>query len=237
MNKNLIPKSGNPTIIPVNKILLLGEQQEIDLSNNEFLEAIFVDAVGDQRPLCCSFFGHAGKVSSVKWAAIPWLKEKSTLPSRGNNYFSLASFKPCSEKKYRRQKRYFAAQHAVMLDDVGTKAVGLDRLTLTPSWLLETSPGNFQAGYIFREPIIDGAIVERLMKSIIFAGLCDPGADGRARRLVHLGHDLAGLTHLVELGRRASHASPRAWITASIARVTSSGLWSPSTCSSRPRAS
>lgn len=170
----------------MNKTFLLGEHQEIELSNNEFLGAIFGDAGGDQRPLCCSFIGHSGKVSSEKWAAIPWLKEKSTFASQGNNYFSLASFNPNSEKRYRRQKRCFAAQHAVMLDDVGTKAVGLDRLTLTPSWLLETSPGNFQAGYIFREPITDGVIVERLMKSIISAGLCDPGADGPLSRLARL---------------------------------------------------
>ena len=43
-----------------------------------------------------------------------------------------------------------------MLDDIGTK-VAMERLTLPPSWLLETSPGNHQAGYLLREPLTDGA--------------------------------------------------------------------------------
>jgi len=170
----------------INETLLVGMQQEIDLSNDAFLGAIFRDVVGDQRPLCCSFIGHPGRVSSEKWSARPWLTGKTMFATQGNNYFTVAIFNPDSEGKYRRQKRNFAALYAVMLDDIGTKAVGLDRLTLPPSWLVETSPGNFQAGYIFREPIGKGEIAERLMKSIIAAGLCDPGADGPLARLARL---------------------------------------------------
>jgi hypothetical protein len=72
-----------------------------------------------------------------------------------------------------------------MLDDVGTK-VPLDRLELEPSWLLETSPGNFQAGYLLDRPISDSKVVDALMKSVIAANLCDPGAGGPTARLARL---------------------------------------------------
>ena len=72
-----------------------------------------------------------------------------------------------------------------MLDDVGTK-VAMERLTLPPSWLLETSAGNYQAGYLLREPLTDGSAADRLMNAIVAAGLCDPGANGPRARLARL---------------------------------------------------
>ena len=77
------------------------------------------------------------------------------------------------------------ALYAVMLDDIGTK-VAMERLTLPPSWLLETSPGNHQAGYLLREPLTDGSVADRLMNAIVAAGLCDPGANGPRARLARL---------------------------------------------------
>ena len=62
----------------------------------------------------------------------------------------------------------------------------MERLTLPPSWLLETSPGNCQAGYLLREPLTDGLAADRLMNAIVAAGLCDPGANGPRARLARL---------------------------------------------------
>jgi hypothetical protein len=72
-----------------------------------------------------------------------------------------------------------------MLDDVGSK-VSMERLTLQPSWLIETSPGNCQAGYLLHEPLTDGLAADRLMNAIVAAGLCDPGANGPRARLARL---------------------------------------------------
>lgn len=55
-----------------------------------------------------------------------------------------------------------------------------------PSWLLETSPGNHQAGYLLRELLRDGTAADRLMNAIVNAGLCDPGATGPRARLARL---------------------------------------------------
>ena len=129
----------------------------------------------------------ASKPSKV-WFGKPWQSsvDKTTdLPVDANNYFSLAVFKPDEARQYRRQKTCFHALHAVMLDDVGSK-VPMERLTLQPSWLLETSPGNYQAGYLLLEPLTDGLAADRLMNAIVAAGLCDPGANGPRARLARL---------------------------------------------------
>ena len=111
------------------------------------------------------------------WFGRPWQGKpevSTSLPASANNYFSLATFRPDEAGQYRRRKARFQALHAVMLDDVGTK-MAMERLTLPPSWLLETSAGNYQAGYLLREPLADGATADRLMDAIVAAGLCDPG--------------------------------------------------------------
>lgn len=111
--------------------------------------------------------------------------EKLIFPENTNNYFSLAVFLPDDAGQYRRQKMRFHALHAIMLDDVGTK-VAMEKLTVAPSWLLETSPGNHQAGYLLNDPLTDGNMADRLMHAIVAAGLCDPGANGPRTRLGRL---------------------------------------------------
>lgn len=64
--------------------------------------------------------------------------------------------------------------------------VPLDRISLAPSWMIETSKNNFQIGFILAEPITDAAEADRLLLAIIDAGLTDPGASGPCSRLGRL---------------------------------------------------
>ena len=161
---------------------------ETDLvGNSEFLLAVFGELV-DARPVVVSFEGHPARVPGKDWSGMPWqgtLNLSASLPASVNNYFSLAVFRPDEAGHFRRQKARFQALYAVMLDDIGTK-VALERLTLPPSWLLETSHGNHQAGYLLAEPLADGSLADRLMNAIVAAGLCDPGANGPRARLARL---------------------------------------------------
>ncbi len=157
------------------------------IGNGEFLRAMF-GALVEARPVVVSFEGNPASVPAKVWFGTPWngtLDLSRSLPINANNYFSLAAFRPDEAGQYRRQKARFEALYAVMLDDVGTK-VALERLTLRPSWLLETSPGNHQAGYLLSEPLADGSVADRLMNAIVAAGLCDPGANGPRARLARL---------------------------------------------------
>lgn len=158
------------------------------VSNGNFMGAIFDDLSGDQRPVTCGFPGHP---KNGKWFGRPWYSDGAVWDSFANNYFTLSTFAPDSEGTYRRQKPYWNSLHAVMLDDIGTK-VDPSRLTIPPSWQIETSPGNFQAGYIFAEPVTEKHAAEGLMKAIINAGLCDPGADGPLTRYARLPEGING---------------------------------------------
>lgn len=158
------------------------------VSNGEFLRTVFGDNLADVRPVVVSFAGNPMSVPGKVWFGSPWQGNTDfsvNLPNNANNYFSLAVFKPDEAGNYRRQKARFHALYAVMLDDIGSK-VATERLTLSPSWMLETSPSNHQAGYLLRDPLTDGLATDKLMNAIVAAGLCDPGANGPRARLARL---------------------------------------------------
>jgi hypothetical protein len=162
------------------------ETEETDLcSNQEFLHALFGESLGEVRPIVVHLEGNPTKAPKSGWSGRPWLGETTPERVEVNAYFSLAMFRPDESGRYRHRKSQFHALCAVMLDDLGGK-IPLDRLTLPPTWLLETSPGNFQAGYALREPLEDGLQADHLMDAIITAGLCDPGANGPCARLARL---------------------------------------------------
>ena len=155
------------------------------ISNSDFIKGIFGEIVGIERPIVVSFAGNPDRVGRNSWSGQPWVVDKTALPDNHNNYTSFATYRPNNEDKYRRQKKNFVALHAVMLDDIGVK-VDFDRIKLESSWQIETSTGNFQIGFILAEPVTDPVIADNLLKSIIDAGLCDPGSSGACARLGRL---------------------------------------------------
>ncbi len=161
------------------------------VTNQEFLETLFGAQVADTRPVVVSFNGNPATVKKKAWYGGAWDKDKSNLHPDANNYFSIAAFRPDDAGQYRRIKSNFSALHAIVLDDVGVK-VSMERLTLTPSWVLETSPANYQFGYILTAPLQDTALADQIMKAIIAAALCDPGAGGPTARLVRLPEGVNG---------------------------------------------
>ncbi|HJV25327.1 MAG TPA: hypothetical protein VJ673_06555 [Aromatoleum sp.] len=152
------------------------------VSNADFLDAVFHAQVEAARSRVVSFAGHPATVPPQSWGARPASDE---LVGTHNNYFTLSSFYDDEAGHFRRTKKAFAGLHAIMLDDLGSK-VDRARVTLALSWLIETSPGNFQGGLILDEPLRDAEAADRLMKAIIVAGLCDPGAGGPTARLARL---------------------------------------------------
>jgi len=158
--------------------------ETFNVSNEEFLKAIFGDVPDGVRPMVVSFAGNPSTVSKSRWGGRSWVESVAEMLPSDNNYFSLSAFNPDKEGKYRRRKNQFHACYSIMLDDVGTK-VNREDVKLEPSWMLETSEGNYQAGYILKEPITE-AQATQLAKAVIAAGLCDPGAGGPSARLARL---------------------------------------------------
>lgn len=156
-----------------------------ETTNQAFLEAIFglCNPAADVRPLLCAKHGDPDN-KKAGWAPQPWGETRPENPDL--NWYVQPSTFASIDGKWRAQKAAVVAVHAVMLDDVGTK-VPLVRLTACPpSWLLETSPGNFQAGYIFSTPIDDAKQADALKAALIDADLCDSGASGGTARWMRL---------------------------------------------------
>ena len=150
-------------------------------TNSQFLNIIFAGLAERHRPFVLGF---AGKPKDCKaWGGVAWCTDKCVTESPAFNwYFSLATYAPADDGYHRREKDC-ATVYGLMLDDLGTKALPLDRLdACPPSYVIETSEGNFQAGYLFKEPEIDFDSIKALNQSMVEAGLCDPGAKSPSTR-------------------------------------------------------
>ena len=147
------------------------------VSNASFMAAIFHTIQPGASAVVCSKSGDP--------TAGPWLPRSAAqvhgCAANTNNYFNCATFKPDADGTYKARKDNAVGYHCLVLDDVGTK-VPMDRLINTNySWAIETSPGNFQVGYILSTPLTDPEEFARLQNAVVAAGLCDPGAAGTVR--------------------------------------------------------
>jgi hypothetical protein len=127
-------------------------------NNTEFLEGIFGSETS--RSLVISFPDINKKGGS--WVAYP--ANKRILPPNSNNYFCVSLF-----KGNQRQVPFFESMHVFVFDDVGTKLseTFMDLIMPPPSYVIETSPGNKQWGYVFDTPLTDPRIYSALLSAII----------------------------------------------------------------------
>lgn len=153
------------------------------ITNTDFLAKVFASIPEGAFPAVCS---KSGNPEVGGWGAQRPSDATAWCPANSNNFVGCSTFYPLDDGSFRARKTQFAACHFLMLDDIGTK-VPFDRLGVFGlSWLIETSPGNYQGGIILAEPITDGAVAIRLLNAIIEAGLCDPGATGPLSRWARL---------------------------------------------------
>jgi hypothetical protein len=157
------------------------------ITNDEFISEIFGEYGENLSPLICSKAGDPDKKAG--WPAKAWPDD--TTDSNLNWYLAPSLFAADETGEYRAKKHLAKSIHAVMLDDIGTK-VDPERLTLEPSWLVETSPGNYQAGFIFTKPITDIARVEKFKQKLLEADLCDKGATGATARWMRMPNAING---------------------------------------------
>ncbi len=157
-----------------------------NVSNLQFLTAIF----GEYAP-AAHVTGFAESPADLPklglnhyWGGGAWYKRPLEDPSF-NNFFVIATFHQEPDGTHRRRKGSFAAGFCMMIDDVGTgPGSKIDPFLLgslmhncLPSWELETSPDNWQYGYIFDTPVMDRGKVEALLKGFVALGFVDGGAD------------------------------------------------------------
>jgi hypothetical protein len=153
------------------------------IRNAEFIAAVFSKLPEGASAAVCS---KPRNPSVGGWEANRADLNIDQLSTKQNNFISCSSFYPTDDGSFRVLKRQFAACHFLMLDDIGTK-VPLERLAdFELSWLIETSPNNYQGGIVFTDPINDGDVAVRLLNAVINAGFCDPGSTGPLTRWARL---------------------------------------------------
>jgi hypothetical protein len=132
---------------------------DIPISNAEFISAIFPE---DANVAVCS---KKGDPTEGGWSACLFNKN-SVLDSNSNNYVNCSSFQVEENGVFNVQIKNFQALYFISFDDVGTKVSFVMFNDFQFSWLIKTSPSNFQAGIILNEPITDFEGANNLVKSI-----------------------------------------------------------------------
>ena len=167
------------------------------ISNEQFLQAVFQDLQRNERPMVLCIADVIDK--DTRWGVgsswAPGLPKSPGMArdDEANWFFTLSTYLPEVNGQYRRTKAQFQRAYGVMLDDIGTKSASRERLqACPPSYLIETSPGNYQAGYLFAEPQENLERVEALQETLVASGLCDPGAKAPASRLGRLPRGVNG---------------------------------------------
>lgn len=147
-------------------------------SNAAFLTFVMRDVAEGADAAVCS---KAGDPTSGGWGAEKAVDVDRQCPPDRNNYLNCASFAPGDDGAVQARKEAFSGFHFLLLDDVGTKVDRKMLASVTPTWEIETSPGNSQLGFRLEPPIRDLAVVKRLQDAVMAAGLCDKGAGGAGR--------------------------------------------------------
>lgn len=150
----------------------------INVSNKEFIEAIF----GDDAQWChvTDFPYDPGNIPKDKHL-IAWKGDyysRYHLRPNTNQYFTISTFYCDDQQQARRRKALYRQTHCLVLDDVREKLSeeAAQRLP-QPTWILETSPGSFQWGYILREPCTEAAKIDNLNDGLIASDLAPDGKD------------------------------------------------------------
>lgn len=171
---------------------------ERPVSNAEFLREVFRDLPTGAVTWVTTFAGDPSVVGPEGWKGFAFDPSHKVAEIVGgkNSFFCISSFtgrpdpnRPGVRFGVSRRKALHTATHAFVLDDIGHgpgAKVPVARLPahLDPSWVLETSAGNFQVGYVMETPVEDGDLAARFLDALVADGLQvekDPGMKGVTR--------------------------------------------------------
>ena len=150
------------------------------VSNSEFLETLYGQLGEGAHGWMASFRGDPNAVTPDAWAGQPWLgtsNQRSLIDKRSddNNYYSVARL-ALGEGKPRRSKQNFLELAALVADDADP-----NELNGNPTFVVETSPGNFQIGVLLDredENVRDASLIDAVMTAMADAELISADASG-----------------------------------------------------------
>jgi len=173
------PNGRSPTVDLIQRLPGL---PPIEVSDDEFLASVFRDLAPFAH--VTGFADDPGRIPvdrrGLCWGGTHYNRANGQLSAEGwNRYFCISQFwVELADPRPRRRKAQFRQTHCIVADDVGEK-VPIDRVATLPlpSWVLETSRGNYQWGWILEAPATDRARVDNLLDGLVNLGLAPDGKD------------------------------------------------------------
>lgn len=153
------------------------------MSFDAFLAAMKQNVPEEARIMLCQFRGSPTDDIKGKWRAYV-LNSAEQIDPKANVYLCVSAMQRNARGEFRRRKENFAGGLLLMIDDLGTGAAAKFPMStldpLPPTALVETSPANYQAIYLFDKLVTDEGLFTRLIRAFIakqFLGN-DPGMAG-----------------------------------------------------------
>lgn len=146
-----------------------------------FLSALHLYVPEHARVLFCQFRGSPNDDVPGKWRARV-ARDPDNLDPWANIYVCVSAMQRNDAGEFRRRKENFAGGLCLMVDDLGTGLGAKQPLTtidpLPPSALIETSPENFQAIYLFDKLETNEAQFDALIRAFVQNTLISPANSG-----------------------------------------------------------
>ena len=124
------------------------------------------DSLSETPVICVTMKRQDGRV------AFPAFRPEQLEVASAAHHLSISLQKATGAKQTSRISN-FSGGICLVLDDVGTKVLKLP--SLEPTWIMETSPGNYQWGYACSTVLRDVDLFDRLIRGVCEGGLSDPG--------------------------------------------------------------
>jgi hypothetical protein len=142
------------------------------ITPTQFIQTIFENVPEGETPIF-------GTIDPSGDQQPKWLRptDRTVARTKKQLYFCVATVE--DQTPLRRRKVDFRAAYVAVCDDIGTK-IDAAKLTVPPSYKLETSPGNYQWGYLL-EPETDPDKFEALMKALADSERTDKACVDRTR--------------------------------------------------------
>lgn len=160
--------------------------EHLHISNDAFLTALFGE---DKHWVHVTDFQHDPNNIPKEQHLIAWKGDyysRYRMREPSNQYFTISLFYCDEQQQARRRKALFRSTPVIVLDDVREK-LSMDEVQKLPrpTWILETSQGSEQWGYLLDQPCTDRHRVENLLDGLVANGLApdgrDPGMKGVTR--------------------------------------------------------
>lgn len=135
----------------------------------DFVAEMYRYVPRDLRILKMQFRGDPAVDADANWWAKPLAHNAAAIDDRANVYFTVAAFR--KDSTYRRRKEQFGGGILLMIDDLGSgpgSKFPLSKIDeLPPTALIETSPDNYQAIFMFDQLVTDQAEFNALIDAFV----------------------------------------------------------------------